>query len=90
MGVGRPSGEKKWLPALCAAWSPPFLFVVGAWRQRMPSDTSGREDVRRRSVKGPTTVDLNQALCASSGLGGLPARAGRPGLDVPDCCWLGA
>eukprot|EP00962_Isochrysis_galbana_P013607 scaffold3854_cov107-Isochrysis_galbana.AAC.19 len=28
--------------AFARPWSASFLFVVGAWRQRMPSGTSGR------------------------------------------------
>eukprot|EP00962_Isochrysis_galbana_P030853 scaffold10028_cov236-Isochrysis_galbana.AAC.6 len=49
------------------------------------------QDVRRRSVKGQGRVRLR--VCVSSALrkfrvGWLTARAGRPGLDVPDCCWV--
>eukprot|EP00962_Isochrysis_galbana_P002093 scaffold544_cov117-Isochrysis_galbana.AAC.33 len=32
--------------------------------------------------------DAGRETPERKGVGWLTARAGRPGLDVPDCCWV--
>jgi len=65
-------------------------FFVCRWRLapknaisvRHLRTTAGRETPERKWFRKIQVESVSQAICASSGLGGLRRALGRPGLDV--------
>eukprot|EP00962_Isochrysis_galbana_P004528 scaffold1240_cov101-Isochrysis_galbana.AAC.5 len=68
-----------------------LLLVPGAREcPQAPQDDAGRETPERKGLGKSQVGSESQALCAlrKFWVGWLTARAGRPGLDVPECHWM--